>query len=121
MMTALSNRKKPLYAFWPGKRAEKTQREADVVIAARQGNAAAGGVMLALAADLVYARKGTLTLRPLFESSKRRSYYLHRRDRGCGSSRKDWRSSGAPAEAYHPCRKIADTPLSCGAGVARHS
>ncbi len=32
--------------------------ESHLVIAAMQGNAAAGGVMLALAADLVYARKG---------------------------------------------------------------
>jgi putative two-component system protein, hydrogenase maturation factor HypX/HoxX len=37
-----------------------------LVIAAMQGNAAAGGVMLALAADLVYARKG-IVLNPHYK------------------------------------------------------
>src|SRR5260221_8275620 len=37
-----------------------------VVIAAMQGNAAAGGVILALAADLVYARKG-IVLNPHYK------------------------------------------------------
>ena len=37
-----------------------------LVIAALQGNAAAGGVMLALAADWVYARKG-IVLNPHYK------------------------------------------------------
>src|SRR5207245_8992697 len=37
-----------------------------LVIAAMQGNAAAGGVILALAADLVYARKG-IVLNPHYK------------------------------------------------------
>ena len=40
--------------------------ESHLVIAAMQGNAAAGGVMLALAADLVYARKG-IVLNPHYK------------------------------------------------------
>jgi len=41
--------------------------ESHLVIAAMQGNAAAGGVMLALAADLVYARKG-IVLNPHYKA-----------------------------------------------------
>jgi putative two-component system protein, hydrogenase maturation factor HypX/HoxX len=40
--------------------------DSHLVIAAMQGNAAAGGVMLALAADLVYARKG-IVLNPHYK------------------------------------------------------
>ncbi len=40
--------------------------ESHLVISAMQGNAAAGGVMLALAADLVYARKG-IVLNPHYK------------------------------------------------------
>jgi methylenetetrahydrofolate dehydrogenase (NADP+) / methenyltetrahydrofolate cyclohydrolase len=41
--------------------------DSQLVIAALQGNAAAGGVMLALAADFVYARKG-IVLNPHYKS-----------------------------------------------------
>jgi len=41
--------------------------ESHLVMAAMQGNAAAGGVMLALAADLVYARKG-IVLNPHYKA-----------------------------------------------------
>ena len=45
---------------------ELVTTESHLVIAAMQGNAAAGGVMLALAADLVYARKG-IVLNPHYK------------------------------------------------------
>jgi putative two-component system hydrogenase maturation factor HypX/HoxX len=45
---------------------ELIMTDSHLVIAAMQGNAAAGGVMLALAADLVYARKG-IVLNPHYK------------------------------------------------------
>ena len=45
---------------------ELLSTESHLVIAAMQGNAAAGGVMLALGADLVYARKG-IVLNPHYK------------------------------------------------------